>query len=110
MKEYLILKMEGGDLRNATVAAVVQSEDEPEDVLPQGFLGEGRYAVLNWTERVEGDLTLGPVAVTAVEDKAAREKRRKDEVKVQEERAQEAEQPVEDAAVDAGEPQEVDAA
>lgn len=75
MKEYLILKLEGDDPRSAKVVTVVQSEDEPEDILPQGFVGDGRYAIVDWTERVEGSLAPGPVALNAVEDRAAREKR-----------------------------------
>jgi len=70
MPQYLILKLEGGVPRE--IAAVVDSEDEPDKAIKQGFTGDGRYAILDWDERVEAELGLGPVKATGVEDRATR--------------------------------------
>jgi hypothetical protein len=71
--EFLILKLEGDDPRNAQIVSYVTYEGEdPAEALAQGYAGDGRYALLSWSERVEGDLVPGPVEVAAVEDAAAR--------------------------------------
>lgn len=73
MPEYLILKLSGDDPRNARIVSHVTYEgDDPSQVLAQGYAGDGRYALLNWTERVEGDLVPGPVEVAEVQDAATR--------------------------------------
>lgn len=72
MPEYLILKLEGGDPRNAEITAHVIADGEPVAVLPQGFKSDGRYAIVDWSERVEADLALGPAQVSDVEDGQAR--------------------------------------
>lgn len=74
MPEYLILKLEGDGPRDIRGVTRVVSDEAPGDLLPQGFDGEGRYAVVDWSERVEADLGRGPVKATAVQDKAARQK------------------------------------
>jgi hypothetical protein len=78
MPEYLILKLEGDDPRDATLAAHVISDVEPDDtnglkgVIAQGFKSDGRYAILDWSARVEADLAVGPAQVSGVEDGKAR--------------------------------------
>ncbi len=72
MPEYLILKLEGDDPRAAKVAAHVVFEGDPKDALLQGFIGVGRYAIVDWGERIEGDLAPGPVEVASVEDSRLR--------------------------------------
>lgn len=73
MPEYLILKLEGDSPCDAKITAHIVGEGEPAGLIKQGFDGDGRYAIVNWDERVEGDLALGPAEVSGVEDKAARE-------------------------------------
>jgi len=70
--EYLILKLEGDDPRSAKVTSHVVHDGELADALPQGYEGDGRYAIVNWSERTEGDLTPGPVEVAAVEGRVER--------------------------------------
>ena len=72
MPEYLILKLEGDDPRSATITAHVQFDGEPKDAIKQGFDGEGRYAIVDWTERLESGLVQGPVEVTDPEDSGVR--------------------------------------
>ena len=72
MPEYLILKLEGDDPRDATITAHIQFDGDPEDAIKQGFDGEGRYAIVDWTERLESGLVQGPVEVTDAETSEAR--------------------------------------
>jgi len=71
--EYLILKLEGDSPRAATITAHIQFDGDPADAIKQGYEGEGRYAIVNWTERIEGELRQGPVELADVEDKKTRE-------------------------------------
>ena len=73
MPQFLILKQEDDDWANAQIVALVSADGEAGDVVRQGYVGDGRYAVLDFDERVECDLVPGPVEVAAVADKAARE-------------------------------------
>lgn len=75
MPEYLILKLQGDDPRNATITAHVQFDGGPEDAIKQGFDGEGRYAIVDWSERLESGLVQGPVEVTDPEDSEVRAKK-----------------------------------
>lgn len=73
MPEYLILKLEGESPRDAQIISHVISDDEPHIAAKQGYTGDGRYAIVNWDERVECDLSPGAVRATGVQDRAKRE-------------------------------------
>lgn len=69
MPEYLILKLEGDDPRDASiVTSVVSDEEDLTKVIKQGYTDDGRYAIVDWSERLESDLEQGPVKVKGVED------------------------------------------
>lgn len=72
MPSFLILKLEGDDPCNAKIVALVNVDGEAADAVKQGYVGDGRYAVLDFDERVECDLAPGAVEVADVEDKATR--------------------------------------
>jgi hypothetical protein len=73
MTEFLILKLEGDDPRNAKVVAHVTFDGGPEEAIKQGYDGDGRYAIVSWNERLEANLAPGPAELSDVQDKAARE-------------------------------------
>jgi hypothetical protein len=75
MTEFLILKLEGDNPRDAQITAFVEFDGEPEDAIKQGFDGEGRYVIVNWSERLESGLAHGPVEVTDPENSEVRAER-----------------------------------
>lgn len=78
MPDYLIFKLPPADALDTSPQLVqhIYSELPPEEAIKQGYEGDGRYAIVDWDERLEADLAPGDVAVSAKQDRAAREKAR----------------------------------
>jgi len=64
MADYLILK--AGDEGSWAYTAVVLDVDPAQkaDAARRGYQGPGRYAAVDWSARVEFDMTPGPITVT----------------------------------------------
>lgn len=63
MPAYLIVRLPAsGDPRDAAVTQYVADAPDAEHAAPQGYTGDGRYAVLDWDERAEFDLCPGPIS------------------------------------------------
>lgn len=90
MPDYLIFKLPPADQPGAVpqLTQHIFSDLPPEEAIKQGFEGDGRYAIVDWDERLEADLAPGDVAVKGKEDRKAREKARakaeKEEAKARE--------------------------
>ena len=77
MPDYLIFQLpaeESPDLPQ--LVAHIFSEEKPEIAIKQGYTGEGRYAIVDWDERLEADLAPGTLSVSGKQDRAARDKAR----------------------------------
>lgn len=63
MHEFLIIRLsDSGDPREAVVAQYVATGSaDIAAAARQGYIGDGRYAVLDWAARTEFDLYPGPI-------------------------------------------------